>query len=69
MRFGYTIVYVDDVLETLAFYERAFGLARGYVADPPTYGELVTGTTRLAFVSHEQAEGLIPGGYRRTNVT
>jgi lactoylglutathione lyase len=68
MRFGYAIVYVDDVPATLEFYERAFGMTRGYVADPPTYGALETGTTRLAFVSHDQAETLIAGGYRRTNV-
>src|SRR5213083_418767 len=64
MRFGYTIVYVDDVLATVGFYERAFGLQRGYVADPPTYGELDTGATRLAFVSDEQASGLTKEGYR-----
>ncbi len=68
MRFGYAIVYVDDVLATLDFYERAFGMRRGYVADPAAYGELNTGATRLAFVSHEQAGGLIPGGYRHANV-
>ena len=68
MRFGYAIVYVDDVLAALDFYERAFGMRRGYVAEPATYGELDTGMTRLAFVSHDQAETLIPGGYRHTNV-
>jgi lactoylglutathione lyase len=68
MRFGYAIVYVDDVPATLDFYERAFGLTRGYVADGATYGELETGDTRLAFVSHAQAGGLIPGGYRHINV-
>ncbi|MFY9586005.1 MAG: VOC family protein [Actinomycetota bacterium] len=68
MRFGYAIVYVPDVVATLDFYERAFGMTRGYVAQPPTYGELDTGTTRLAFVSHQQAESLFPGGYRPANV-
>lgn len=68
MEFRYAIAYVDDVPATLAFYERAFGLTRGYVANPPAYGELDTGATRLAFVSHRQAETLIDGGYRPTNI-
>ena len=67
MRFGYAIAYVDDVLATLDFYERAFGLRRGYVADNQNYAELDTGTTRLAFVSNSQASTLIPGGYRRND--
>lgn len=31
MKYGYTIVYVEDVLATLAFYEKAFGFERGMV--------------------------------------
>ena len=69
MRFGYAIAYVPDVIATLEFYERAFGLRRGYVADNRNYAELDTGTTRLAFVSESQADTLIPGGYRRNNTT
>jgi uncharacterized glyoxalase superfamily protein PhnB len=34
-----------------------------------SYGELDTGTTRLAFVSHEQAAGLVTGGYRKADPT
>ena len=64
MRFGYAIAYVPDVLATVDFYERAFGLRRGYVADNHNYAELDTGTTRLAFVSEGQADTLIRGGYR-----
>ncbi len=67
MKFGYAIVYVDDVLATLDFYESAFGMHREYVDESANYGELDTGTTRLAFVSNNQASGLIPGGYRRND--
>lgn len=67
MRFGYAIVYVDDVLGTLEFYERAFGMRRGYVDENANYGELDTGSTRLAFVSNQQASGLVPSGYRRND--
>ncbi|WP_088278725.1 VOC family protein [Ideonella sp. A 288] len=55
MRFAYTIVYVRDVEASLAFFERAFGLARRFVAPGGDYGELDTGGTALAFAQHEVA--------------
>jgi hypothetical protein len=45
MRFGYTILYVEDVSRAIEFYERAFGLARRFVSDDATYGEMETGDT------------------------
>ena len=51
MIFRYTILYVDDVPATLAFYARAFGLETGFLHDSGDYGELQTGETRLAFSS------------------
>ena len=53
MDFRYTILYVDDVPAALAFYERAFGLARGLLHESGDYGELATGRTKLAFSSVE----------------
>ena len=53
MQFGYTILYVDDVPATLAFYGKAFGLATRYTHESGSYGELETGATALAFVSNE----------------
>ena len=52
MQFGYTILYVEDVPATLAFYGEAFGLATRYTHESGSYGELETGATALAFVSH-----------------
>ena len=51
MKLGYTILYVDDVRATLAFYESAFGLATRFLHDSGGYGELETGATALAFAS------------------
>src|SRR5688572_3604858 len=59
MKFGYTVIYVDDVAATIAFYEEAFGQKRGMVAGDE-FGELATGETRLAFAAkkmiHEPAQ-------------
>ena len=51
MQFAYTIIYVEDVPSTIDFYERAFGLARGFVDPEGDFGQLETGTTTLAFSS------------------
>src|ERR1700690_1332055 len=50
---GYVILYVNDVAASLAFYEKAFGLARRFFHDDhgKAYGELETGAARLAFAS------------------
>ncbi len=58
MRFGYTILYVEDVPATLAFYEQAFALKTRFLHESGGYGELETGTTALAFASHEMLRGI-----------
>jgi len=56
MKFGYTIIYVPDVEQALAFYEKAFGLEQSFLHESKQYGELSTGETKLAFVSEAMAE-------------
>ncbi len=52
MDFAYTILYVQDVPHSLAFYQAAFGLKLRFQHESGDYGELETGSTRLAFSSH-----------------
>jgi lactoylglutathione lyase len=54
---GYVILYVKDVSASLGFYEQAFGLSRRFFMDDhgKAYGELETGSARLAFASLELA--------------
>lgn len=67
MRFGYTIVYVPDVLASLAFFEQAFGLSRRFLHESGTYGELITGETTLAFASLELGSANLPSGFVAAN--
>ena len=67
MRFGYTILYVEDVSRAIGFYERAFGLTRRFVSDDATYGEIETGDTTLSFARHTLVSEFLPGGYRRND--
>lgn len=61
---AYVIVYVPSVGDTLAFYAAAFGLQRGFLHEEGDYGEMVTGSTRLAFTSHHLAATAVPFPYR-----
>jgi lactoylglutathione lyase len=63
MKFAYTIAYVADVEASLSFFERAFGLARRFVAPGGGYGELETGATALAFAQHDTARGSLGHDY------
>jgi len=56
MKFGYTIVYVDEVEATIAFYEKAFGLKRNMVVEGE-FGELATGETKLGFAAKKMLHG------------
>jgi lactoylglutathione lyase len=60
MKFGYVILYVDNVEATLAFYEQAFALKRRMLDDTKQYGELETGGTRLAFAANTLVRNMIP---------
>ncbi len=53
MKFRYTILYVDNVTQTIEFYERAFGMQRKMIHESGDYGELSTGDTVLSFSSKE----------------
>jgi lactoylglutathione lyase len=63
VRFGFTILYVEDVPRSLDFYERALGLQRRFLHESGEYGELETGATALAFATHELAASNLPGVY------
>ena len=63
-RLGWVIVYVDDVPAAIDFYERAFGLERGFAAPDGSYGQMATGETALAFASSALGASNLPDGYR-----
>lgn len=58
MKLGYTILYVDDVRKSLAFYAAAFGLETRFLHPSGDFGELETGSTALAFSSRELIRSL-----------
>ena len=55
MKLGYNLLYVNDVKATMDFYEKAFELEKGFLHPEGDYGEMLTGETKLGFVSHKLA--------------
>ena len=53
MIFGYTILYVRNVEETIHFYEDAFGIGLRFLHESKMYAELETGTTTLALAQED----------------
>lgn len=63
VKFGYTILYVDNVEESISFYENAFGFSRKFVSPDNDYGELITGETTLSFASKKLAATNLKDGF------
>ena len=63
VRFGYTIIYVKNVQETLGFFGNAFGLETRFVHESGGYAEMETGATTLAFAVRDVADSHFPEGW------
>ncbi|HPE59518.1 MAG: VOC family protein [Thiothrix sp.] len=63
MRLRHTILYVENVADSLSFFTRAFGFQQKMLHESGDYGELDTGTTILSFssISLMQTLGKSPG--------
>lgn len=63
IKFGYTILYVDNVEESISFYENAFGFSRKFITPENDYGELLSGETTISFASKKLAAQNIKDGF------
>jgi hypothetical protein len=54
-------MYTRDVAKEMAFYDRAFGMQKGRLADDDVFGELLGGDVKLQFVQEEFARRYVPG--------
>lgn len=65
----YVIFYVKDVLDLLAFYEKAFALSPSYVHESGHFAELVSGTVTLAFRSEAMALSSLPQAFQNNRLS
>ncbi len=66
MAYSYTILYVNDVVSSMNFYEAVFDLKRKLLTPEQDYGELCTGSTTLAFATHKLANSNLTQGFQAT---
>jgi lactoylglutathione lyase len=62
-QFKYTILYFKDVVATVEFYTKAFGLETGFVTPEADYGEVITSNTTLSFANLELGNSNIKSGF------
>jgi lactoylglutathione lyase len=67
-QFKYTILYVKDVVATVEFYTKAFGLETGFVTPEADYGEVITGNTTLSFANLELGNSNIKSGFVESSI-
>jgi uncharacterized glyoxalase superfamily protein PhnB len=65
MKFAYTILYLENVSETIEFYEKAFGFHRKFIIPEADYGELITAGTTIAFASIELGNSNFRQGFEK----
>jgi catechol 2,3-dioxygenase-like lactoylglutathione lyase family enzyme len=69
VKFAYTILYVKNVAQSVAFYERAFGLKQRFIDESGQYAEIETGGTALAFAANELAHSNLPEGFQENSLS
>lgn len=67
VKFSYTILYVKNVPQSVAFYEKAFGLKQRFIHETEQYAEMETEGTTLAFASTELAKSNLPQGFQENS--
>ncbi|WP_281232135.1 VOC family protein [Flavobacterium gelatinilyticum] len=68
VKFGYTILYVEDVEKSIEFYENAFEFKRKFISPDNDYGELNTGETTISFASKKLASQNLEDGFLESSL-
>ena len=63
IKFAYTILYVEDVLKSMDFYQQAFGFSQKLLAPDNSYGEVMSGETTLSFAQLSLAKTNLRDGF------
>lgn len=69
IKFAYTILYVEDVVKAMDFYQRAFGFSEKMLAPDNTYGEVASGETTLSFAVKSLAQSNLKNGFIESDLS
>ena len=62
-------MYVENVTETIEFYQKAFGFEKKFVTPENDYGELISGETTISFASIELGNSNFKNGFEKIDKT
>lgn len=68
IKFGYTILYVNDVTKSIEFYEQSFGFKRKFITPENDYAELDTGNTTISFASKQLGNTNLKNGFLESSL-
>lgn len=69
IQYAYTILYVSDVPKTMEFYKKAFGFEQKFLTPENDYGELISGTTTIAFANIELGNSNFKKGFTESKLS
>jgi uncharacterized glyoxalase superfamily protein PhnB len=67
MKLSYTILYVNNVADSVAFYQKAFGIKNRFIHESGDYAEMETGEVTLAFCAHNLAKDIVKQNYLKAS--
>lgn len=68
IQYAYTILYVNDVPRTMEFYTKAFGFEEKFLTPENDYGEILSGTTTIAFANIELGSSNFKKGFTTSSL-
>lgn len=68
IQYAYTILYVNNVPKTMEFYNKAFGFEQKFLTPEKDYGEIISGTTTIAFASVELGKSNFKKGFTESTL-
>lgn len=69
MKYAYKILYVENVLKTIEFYEQAFRFQRKFITSEKDYGELISGEITISFASIELGNSNFKDGFQKSSLS
>ncbi len=69
IKFAYTILYVEDVVKTMDFYQQAFEFSEKMLAPDHSYGEVASGETILSFAHKSLAKSILKDGFMESDLS
>ncbi len=69
IQYAYTILYVSDVPKTIEFYHKTFGFEQKLLTPENDYGEIISGTTTIAFANFELGNSNFKKGFTASTLS